>query len=577
MAVGIYYDGRSGSGQPIGIILTPSFLKLTGPDGNDLTQWPTAEVRLVAKPGDGQPPRLRNGFKSAERLTLADGYDLAELEKHCPNLKRTTPGWSGHGKRAMGWGASAIAAIAFMVFVAIPQIALELAHRLPAEKQREMGNDIAEQVIKVIAAAEGKDAADGALFCTSPSEIRLLRRIASQLAATLDEKPEITVQVVDLDIKNAFALPGGQIVIFRGLLEDMQHGNELAGVLAHEIAHVYYRHPTELFLREIGYGVLIGMAFGDLSGGWLISGAGRMASGAAYGRQAETDADQLAVQMMNGVGWDAEPMAGFFQRIHAQQGDAEKALALLMSHPRSEKRAKAVAVGSTGNRDAFLPRAWTRMQKICSQPTAANETSYSPQPAFSIDRITDKGICMGAKSGDAYYTAEADKRGLDLTSCERTGVKPDDAVPSHVKTASDKDICIGAQMGNPNFEREAEKRGIEEATCGRKLVMPTVTKHLDPSNIFICGQATYTYSSGTVWTNWNRAAKYVKEAKRRGLTLDDCRKADLWETGELGHPRSLGDAEICWGANFGIPGHREETIDRNISVADCERLLKKSG
>jgi predicted Zn-dependent protease len=89
-----------------------------------------------------------------------------------------------------------------------------------------------------------------------------LEALADRIAATEDlpEGMEITVHYVDSDIVNAYATLGGHVVLYRGLLEKLQHENALAMVMAHEIAHVKYRHV----IRSMGSGLAVGIALSML-------------------------------------------------------------------------------------------------------------------------------------------------------------------------------------------------------------------------------------------------------------------------------------------------------------------------
>ena len=76
-------------------------------------------------------------------------------------------------------------------------------------------------------------------------------------------RPPIAMTLIDVGIFNAAALPGGQIVIFDGALEETKNPDAMAGILAHEIAHVRRRHVTQALIRELGIGALIRLFAGE--------------------------------------------------------------------------------------------------------------------------------------------------------------------------------------------------------------------------------------------------------------------------------------------------------------------------
>ncbi|HNA28836.1 MAG TPA: M48 family metallopeptidase [Thiobacillaceae bacterium] len=137
---------------------------------------------------------------------------------------------------------------------------------------------------------------------------------------------------------NAFALPGGHVVVFTGLLRSLGDADELAGVLAHEISHVRARHALRGMIRSLGWRATLAVALGQYGGGiW-----GDMASqlgDLGYSRELEREADHDALLLLRRAGLPAEGMARFFERL----AKSEKASpALLSSHPASAERLRAI-------------------------------------------------------------------------------------------------------------------------------------------------------------------------------------------------------------------------------------------
>ena len=95
---------------------------------------------------------------------------------------------------------------------------------------------------------------------------------------------------------NAFAAPGGHVVVLSGLIDEAKSGDEVAGVLAHEIAHVIHRHPMESLVRAMGLAVLAEALSGDGLGGT----AAMLLAVTAYSREAEAEADATAVALLEG-------------------------------------------------------------------------------------------------------------------------------------------------------------------------------------------------------------------------------------------------------------------------------------
>ena len=148
---------------------------------------------------------------------------------------------------------------------------------------------------------------------------------------------------------NAFALPGGTIVMTDAIVELADKsglGDEaLAGVLAHEIGHVVNRHSTRLVVEQGLLNVGLGLALGDVS--WMASMGGSLLTGLSYRRSHETEADCFAVRLMQRTGGRAAPMADLLMRMDkgARQGEKAGWSEWLSSHPATPERAEALKRG----------------------------------------------------------------------------------------------------------------------------------------------------------------------------------------------------------------------------------------
>ena len=150
--------------------------------------------------------------------------------------------------------------------------------------------------------------------CQDPERLRKLDRIVQVLTAIHPASPYyIRLSVIDAPAINAFAAPGGRVVILRGLLEKTAGPEQLAGVLAHELQHVYQRHTTRAILEQTGTTLLLTAISGDLSGGlaWGLEGARTMGS-LHYSRTHEKEADIEGLRMMQAAHLDPAAMIAFY-------------------------------------------------------------------------------------------------------------------------------------------------------------------------------------------------------------------------------------------------------------------------
>ena len=146
------------------------------------------------------------------------------------------------------------------------------------------------------------------------------------------------VTVVKSDVVNAFALPGGHVVVFTGLIRKADSGEELAGVLGHELNHVLQRHGLERIVKQLGLVTAVAIVVGDQSGlVGLMRQVGVELLTLKFGRAQETEADLTGLQLLRKARIDPQGMITFFQRL--SEKDAGR-VELLSTHPMSTARAE---------------------------------------------------------------------------------------------------------------------------------------------------------------------------------------------------------------------------------------------
>ena len=168
---------------------------------------------------------------------------------------------------------------------------------------------------------------------------------------------------------NAYCLPGGSITIFSGLLENAKSADEVAAVLAHELAHATERHGIRQITQVATTGLAIQLLVGDLGG---VAAAGGEAAQSllsnGYSRDHEREADAVGLQMLTAAGWDPLAMSRFFGRL-AQEG-GQQPPAWFSTHPHPEERAKTIRDQLESNGITDQPRSvsppeidWTLVQE----------------------------------------------------------------------------------------------------------------------------------------------------------------------------------------------------------------------
>jgi predicted Zn-dependent protease len=209
------------------------------------------------------------------------------------------------------------------------------------EKEVRLGRELAAQVDR-----EAK-------FVDDPVVTEYINRVGQNIVLHSDAKVPFTIKVIDSDEVNAFALPGGFFYVNKGLMLAADNEAELAGVMAHEIAHVAARHAVENSKKaELAqYAVLIpsiilGGGLGQLiyQGGGFASMLGFM----KFTRGAEEEADKLGVQYMYAAGYDPTAMATMFEKLESKNKKKPGFISkLFASHPAPpERRAASLALAA---------------------------------------------------------------------------------------------------------------------------------------------------------------------------------------------------------------------------------------
>lgn len=171
-----------------------------------------------------------------------------------------------------------------------------------------------------------------------------VNRVGQNIVLHSDAKVPFTIKVIDSDEVNAFALPGGFFYVNKGLILAADNEAELAGVMAHEIAHVAARHAMENQGKGtlINYGALAGIIFGGPIVSTVLQNGGGILAGLAmlkFTRGAEEEADRLGVQYLYAAGYDPTAMATMFEKLASKKKKKPGSFAkLFTTHPQSEDR-----------------------------------------------------------------------------------------------------------------------------------------------------------------------------------------------------------------------------------------------
>jgi predicted Zn-dependent protease len=355
-----YSDGRTAARRQVAIAIEAGQLTIRDDNGT-LDAWPLAEVRLVERPRKGGTARLcRHG--GAERVGFRDEAFLSALRAASATLERTP--YAPLRWRGVAFGLIAMLALmATGFFLLLPRFATAVANNFPPKFEQRMGKWLIKPISDQLRFMQpGKGSEE---FCTGEVGQHALQQLADRLAKGTSLRFPLHVQVLNSSMINAFALPGGQIVVLRGLIDFAETPNELVGVLAHEIAHEDLHHPTRLVIERSAGGFLVGLVFGDVVGASALGGLAGALIGASYSREAEAQADARGLELLNDAGIDGAAWADLFDRLGRKETHNGGALSLLEGHPPTPERAELIRKVSRGGPEALGLADWRALKEIC--------------------------------------------------------------------------------------------------------------------------------------------------------------------------------------------------------------------
>jgi beta-barrel assembly-enhancing protease len=175
---------------------------------------------------------------------------------------------------------------------------------------------------------------------------------------------------------NAFATPGGFIIVNSGLIEATKTPEELAGVLAHEVQHVVHRHTTRAIIREAP----LRIALSALAGGGSEIGTAANVVGTLgvlrYRRGDEAEADRDGLRLLEAARVDPAGMVSFMRALEARHEDAPRFIGYLSTHPHAADRVNALEALAAAGRGQWRPvldaKGWRRVREVCHSSAATS-------------------------------------------------------------------------------------------------------------------------------------------------------------------------------------------------------------
>jgi Zn-dependent protease with chaperone function len=349
----VYFDGSTASDHDVGVAMVPGGLAFSG-SGTAPQNWPFASLTCIEPPQAGHPFRLANRDRPGARLVFRNDEFVAAMVSAAPHLR------GGVAPRvvakAAAWIAGGLAAVAILGYVTLQVAPQQLAMVMPDAWRQRIGEQVEMSFV------------EGASRCQAASGSAALAHMVARLVEGNSAAPAVSVRIYDIPATNAFALPGGRIVVMRELIAKAETPEEVAGVLAHELGHIAGRHAEAQLIRATGLQLLLSLA----TGGDTISTAAGVATILQYSREAERQADAFAQAMLEAAAIDPLGLKRFFERILKDEGRSEggvfgKIGSIFSTHPGTDERIATIRPLPDGvmARPVLSDEEWRALKKIC--------------------------------------------------------------------------------------------------------------------------------------------------------------------------------------------------------------------
>ncbi len=321
----IYYDGRTPLRQPAELFAIGDEIVGRGAFGERRIR--RAEVE-ISEPMGRSPRFVRFDDGATFEVADLDGLSswLAAAGFNDSPVVRLQQRWSW----ALGSLFGAMLLIAAIYFWGLPAFSKVLAPRIPEPALQALST----QTLHFL---------DDKLL--APSRLSEARRaeLTEYIDRTLRRGSDLPAHRLHFRSStlgpNAFALPGGDVVVFDQLVELANNDDEVAGVIAHELGHVAHRHGVRQLIQSSLVSFVLGIYFGDVSS--IAASLGALALESRYSREFEHEADAYGARLMLAAGRGSEPLAAMLERMektHAAKGGNASRWNVLSSHPDTAER-----------------------------------------------------------------------------------------------------------------------------------------------------------------------------------------------------------------------------------------------
>ena len=339
-----YFDGRTPTHRKVNVSNDRQGVRIEFEDGSTRF-WRKADFRLQQDRSQG-PIRLEYGEFPPEILEVADPEFQNNVGNKFPDRNRFF---------SPALALLAVLIIPALIYWGIPSASGLFARFVPVSIEKQLGQYVINELFP------------NRVICETDAGREALEKLVARLAPP-DSDYEFQLEIIDSDWVNAIAFPGGKILIFRGLLEKSRSADAVAGVLAHEMQHVFQRHGTENLLNQVALSGLFKLLTVEANAiaETLFAGV-RTLSLLKYTRELETEADALALQLLFEAKVDPVEMLSMFAVLQKHAPSLPESFS---THPEMSSRLETLETLLEQNpefvsKPVLSEKSWESLLNIC--------------------------------------------------------------------------------------------------------------------------------------------------------------------------------------------------------------------
>ena len=323
---GLFYYKNSAESKPVNLIVEDDFLRISDNDNTYLLPISEADFKLGGEADSFLVISDKDITIYTKDAAIFDDLILKSDTKSqmIVELKDKYTRRRTHSKLSPLYLLLTLVLVAGILYGGLYATTYVISQSFPLSWEKKIGDIAAPQIV-------------GTKRVTDESITKPIEEIGKHLEAfSGNDNYKFKYYVVKDDEVNAFALPGGHVIVNTGLIEKSDSYEEVAGVMAHELQHVYQRHGIEKIVSDVGMSLTLMMIFGDFSG--VVNAVGGQLLGLKFSREEESEADALGLELMYKSKINPEGMISFFKKLESINKEASNLPDFISTHPNTKQR-----------------------------------------------------------------------------------------------------------------------------------------------------------------------------------------------------------------------------------------------